>query len=209
MEKNKTNKDLHNLSFDEKINKKNIYNEWADTYEDYVKNLNYLGPKNLVKKLTNYLNNNNTINKIKILDFGCGTGLLGVELYNNIQNKDIDGIDISENMIRESEKKNIYENIWNIDLFKNKLNIDFEYDIIVSCGVFLEGHVSFEMIDILVSYLKKGGIICFSVRDTFKEENVEEFNKYVKENKKINIIDDIYMDYLPNVKCKLLIIKRN
>ena len=208
MEKIKIDEKLHNLSFDEKINKKNIYNEWADTYEDYVKKLNYLGPKNLVKKLTNYLNNN-TINKIKILDFGCGTGLLGLELYNNIQNKDIDGIDISENMIRESEKKNIYENIWNIDLFLNKLNIDFEYDIIVSCGVFLEGHVSFEMIDILVNYLKKGGIICFSVRDTFKEENAEEFNKYVKENKKINIMDNVYMDYLPNVKCKLLIIKRN
>lgn len=210
MEKNKTNECLHNLSLKPELNKTKIYNEWADTYEDYVKNLNYLGPKNLVKKLTNYLNTNNinTINKLKILDFGCGTGLLGLELNNTIRNKDIDGIDISENMIRESEKKNIYGNIWNIDLFKNKLNIDFKYDIIVSCGVFLEGHVSFEMIDILVNYLKKGGIICFSVRETFKEENVQDFNKYIKGNDKIKLIEELYMDYLPDVKCKLLICKK-
>ena len=93
-------------------------------------------------------------------------------------------------MIIEAKKKNIYKSVINIDLFKNKLNINFKYDVIMSCGVFLEGHVSFSMIDILIDYLKKDGILCFSVRETYQKQNINDYNKYVRENQKINIIEE-------------------
>ena len=108
----------------------------------------------------------------------------------------------------KQKKKNIYRSIKNIDLFKNKLDVNFEYDLILSCGVFLEGHVSFSMIDILIEYLKKDGILGFSVRETFQNENKDDFNKYVRENNKINIIQEVYMDYLPNIKCRLILLKK-
>ena len=45
------NKHLHELSLNSNTNKKEIYNKWAESYEDYVKNLNYFGPKNKINKL--------------------------------------------------------------------------------------------------------------------------------------------------------------
>lgn len=199
-----TNKNLHELSLQSNIDKIDLYNKWADTYEEYVKDLNYIGPNNLVKNLNNYIDSNNN----NILDFGCGTGLLGLAVSKEFKDINIDGIDISPKMIEICEKKNIYRDIWNINLFDKKLDIDKLYDLVISCGVFLEGHVSFKMIDILLNYLKKDGIICFSIRETFIIEKKEEYNKYVKENKKIQIIHDLYIDYLPNVKCKLLVCRK-
>lgn len=198
------NKNLHELSLQPNVDKKDLYNKWADTYEDYVNDLNYIGPNNLVKNLENYIDSNNN----NILDFGCGTGLLGLAVSKKFKNINIDGIDISHKMIEICKKKNIYRDIWNINLFDKKLDINNLYDLVISCGVFLEGHVSFKMINILTNYLKKDGIICFSIRETFIIEKKEEYNKYIKENKKIKIINDLYIDYLPNVKCKLLILKR-
>ena len=199
-----TNKNLHDLSLQTNIDKIELYNKWADTYEEYVNDLNYIGPNNLAENLNNYIDSNNN----NILDFGCGTGLLGLAVSKKFKNINIDGIDISSKMIEICKKKNIYRDIWNINLFDKKLDIDNLYDLVISCGVFLEGHVSFKMIDILLNYLKQDGIICFSIRETFIIEKKEEYNKYIKENKKIQIINDIYIDYLPNVKCKLLICRK-
>ena len=78
-------------------------------YDNYVKSLNYVGPREIVKKMCDYTKN---FQYLKILDFGCGTGLVGEEILRQVK-KDtfIDGIDISENMISKAREKNIYDNI--------------------------------------------------------------------------------------------------
>ena len=42
-----------------------------------------------------------------VADFGCGTGLVGQALVNNKFEK-ITGIDCSESMLHQAEKKNVY-----------------------------------------------------------------------------------------------------
>ena len=71
---------LHKKSMDKNVDKRDVYNIWAKTYDKYVKSLNYTGPKEIVDKLIKYLENTN--GKQNILDFGCGTGLIGEELNN-------------------------------------------------------------------------------------------------------------------------------
>ena len=86
---------FHNESMRDEVNKEIIYNKWADSYEEYVKNLNYKGPVNLAVKLNNYINIAKITNP-NILDFGCGTGLLGKEISLLLSNNNIftlDGID--------------------------------------------------------------------------------------------------------------------
>ena len=201
---------LHNKSLNPNLSKTEIYDRWADTYDSYVGGLNYQGPTNLAKELLDFLAETPN-NQLKILDFGCGTGLCGVAVNKILAGKyffDIDGIDISEKMIEKSHQKNVYRRIWQLDLFRETLPQQHQYDIIVSSGVFLEGHVSFEMVDILLNSLHPFGYIFFTVRETFKQKNIKEYIRYVAQNPRLEILHDFNIDYLPNVKCKLIIGKK-
>ena len=201
--------DLHDLSLDPRMNKEKIYDKWAETYDGYVNKLNYLAPKNVAKEVFDFLEEMK-IDHLKILDFGCGTGLLGQELNKVLEGRytfEIGGIDISEKMIEKCREKMVYNLLVKKDLFKEELS-DKNYDLIVSSGVFLEGHVSFEMVDILLDYLKKGKFIAFTIRDSFKKEKVKDYNKYVISNPRLEILFNLNIDYLPNVDCTLIIGKK-
>ena len=201
------NLNLHNLSLKEEIDKKYVYNIWADSYENYVKNLDYQGPQSLVFTLNNYFSNIQINKKIDILDFGCGTGLLGLEIKKNfIKDFNLDGIDISTNMIEKSKQKNIYSNLWNLDIGKDKL--DKKYGVIVSSGVFLEGHAPLSLINNLIDFTNKDGLLFITFRQSYIDNNKQEFDLYTKKNQKIKIIKNLDINYLPNIKCALYIFKK-
>ncbi|KAL3187668.1 hypothetical protein MRX96_024704 [Rhipicephalus microplus] len=77
-----------------------------------------------------------------ILDVGCGTGLLGVQLKNLGYNC-IDALDYSDEMLSEAKKKDIYRRDFLEKVFKNnKLPIkDAEYDVVALCGCLMPGHI--------------------------------------------------------------------
>ena len=72
------------------------YDEWGikNKYDQDMVDWNYTGPKESVNVFKKYALNKN----IKILDAGCGTGLVGVELkkYNYLN---IDGADLSKKLL--------------------------------------------------------------------------------------------------------------
>ena len=201
---------LHHASLDKNNDKRTIYNQWADTYEQYVLNLNYLGPKNVAENFRDYILNLNC-NNLKILDFGCGTGLLGQEIHNNLIGNyqfEIDGIDISENMIQKCREKNIYRNIIEINLLQDTLPPNYQYDYIVSSGVFLEGHVSFRVINKLLDNLKQFGSLFITIRESFKNQEINEYQEFILQNPRLEFLFETNIDYLPNVSCKLIIVKK-
>jgi predicted TPR repeat methyltransferase len=196
--------ELHNESLSPKSNNIQIYNEWAKTYDNYVDSLDYMGPKNIVKSLHELIKNQKKY--VQILDFGCGTGKIGEELKKQISNYyNLEGIDISQNMLKFAEKKNVYNKLTCLDLTKESYNN--KYDIILSSGVFLEGHVNISNINKLYKLLNKNGLLLFTIRETFKDNNSEDFYKYVENNKNFISYSIIDIEYLKNVKCKLVIIK--
>lgn len=201
---------LHQESLKEYVSKKEVYDNWAESYEDYVNSINYLGPVNLVKELNDFISDL-SIRKLKILDFGCGTGLVGLQLNKILSGRyffDIDGIDISQKMIEKSREKNVYRQIWNLNLNNEVLPQQYQYDIIVSSGVFLEGHVGFGMIDKLLNSLKPFGHIFFTVRETFKNKNLNQYIQFVSQNPRLEILYDLNIEYLPDVNCRLVIAKK-
>jgi len=199
--------ELHTKSMDQNSNKKEVYNEWANNYDEYVKSLNYKGPKELVSKV--FSNIEALPAKFSILDFGCGTGLVGEEIVKLKLNCLIDGIDISDKMIEIANSKNIYNKIYNINLHNEEFIEDKKYDIIVSSGVFLEGHANFNVIDKLSPLLKKDGMIVVTIRDSYKDKNKETFNTYFKNNTLFSSQNVSKIKYLPNVECSLVILKNN
>ena len=138
----KENELLHNESLKTTTNKNVIYNKWAESYDNYVKSKKYTGPEELVNELYNIIYYRDLENnKINILDFGCGTGLVGEEIRKHMMIVSLHGIDISEQMIIKCSNKNCYNKIFNIDLSKNNLKKDYlnKYNFIISSGVFLKG----------------------------------------------------------------------
>ena len=102
----------------------------------------------------------------KVLNFGCGTGLLEDHLRHNVHS--IVGIDISDGMIQQYKSKIVNKNWTNvtgyqIDILNDDTIQPFEeesFDIVISSFVF--HHVA----DInaigtkLMKYLKPGGVFC-------------------------------------------------
>ena len=193
---------LHNKSLSEKFSKAEIYNKWADTYDEYVTSIGYNGPENFAREFCDLVKKPH----IRVLDFGCGTGLLGNEIKNLFNGEmELIGVDISENMIKNANKKNCYSQIFNCNLDEMELNeirnLLGTFDYIVSCGVSLEGHVGFHIFKKLSKIVNEN--IIFTVRESYMIEDYENYNKYVSNNSTY-IEQDI--DYLDNVRCKLVII---
>lgn len=222
-----SDKILHNLSMNNYQDKSEIYDAWAQSYNSYVNSELYLGPKNLVSKVTPYLDKSDKSDKAKkIMDFGCGTGLVGIELKNQLDysktNFNLTGVDVSQGMILESRKLDLYDNLVCDNIVDKNISLQkvFEilgndrtgFDLIISCGVFLEGHVSLESISrVLLHLLKKnGGILALTIRDSFLKKSPL-FKADIDDLKHIGFqIREFYeIDYLKGVKAWLLIVSRN
>ncbi|MDP6163827.1 MAG: class I SAM-dependent methyltransferase [Candidatus Thioglobus sp.] len=137
-----------------------IYKDWASDYDhDVVELAGYVGHLITSSLLLSKLKNK----KARILDAGCGTGLVGEILSQNSFNN-IEGVDFSQEMLNEATQKQIYQSLRLVDLTKN---LDYEgnlFDAIVCAGTFTCGHVGPEALREMVRITKKGGYICFTVR---------------------------------------------
>ena len=54
------------------------------------------------------------MNKIKVADLGCGTGLVGLELNSTVIY--LTGVDISDQMLIQAKQKNVYDELVPMDI---------------------------------------------------------------------------------------------
>lgn len=111
---------------------RDLFDRYADYFEDHlVRSLKYQVPFIIKEKLI-YLN---PPKDSKILDLGCGTGLLGktiVDIFPNLV-----GVDISSNMIEETRKKDIYTTLHVNDIHDFLLKNVQKFDLIIAADVFI------------------------------------------------------------------------
>ena len=92
-----------------------------------------------------------------ILDVGCGTGLVGLELHKAQPELLVDGVDISLEMLAVAAQKSLYRRLFEVDLTDNTLILqnDFAdgggYAGLISAGTFTHGHLGPEPIAGLIS----------------------------------------------------------
>ena len=149
-------KTLHVSNLDEL---KDLYKNWNDYENDVINLAGYVGHKVTTDTLLKYLKNKQS----KILDAGCGTGLVGQILYKN-NYKNIAGVDFSQEMIDRALKKNVYQSLSLCDLTKKLEFEDGSFDAIICAGTFTCGHVGPEALNEMVRITKNEGYICFTVR---------------------------------------------
>ena len=137
-----------------------IYKNWAKKYEDDVINMaGYVGHLITSELLLSYLSNTQT----KILDAGCGTGLVG-EILNKNSFKNLIGVDFSQEMLNIAKQKNVYQSLDLVDLTKKLDYEDNLFDAVICAGTFTCGHVGPEALREMVRITKQEGYICFTVR---------------------------------------------
>jgi len=138
---------------------KKLYKKWARTYDkDFALNSNYISPKKISVLFNKYAKMTDT----PILDVGAGTGLVG-EFLNKKRNKEIIGIDISSEMLKEAKLKGCYSSLIVADVTKRIRLKNNSIGAIVSAGTFTHGHVGPDVFDELLRIIKPGGLFVLSI----------------------------------------------
>ena len=97
-----------------------LYKNWAETYDQEIEKNLYSTPNRIASILAQTEANKG----IKVLDYGCGTGLSGLALK-KVGFRNLVGIDPSDEMLQKAEEKKIYKSLpkdWKI-LYKEHPNI--------------------------------------------------------------------------------------
>ena len=194
MKKDVGNKlDIYKLTTTEELLK--YYQDWTkkNKYNNDMVNWKYAAPQETVSVLKKYALNNNC----KILDAGCGTGLVGIELkkygYSNIV-----GVDFSQHML-DLVPPDIYKKIKKTDLNKP---LEFEaniFDVIMCVGTFTYGHVKPQALDELIRITKNKGLICFTINEGIYEEyGFDNKIKELSDNKSWNVKEFFKSNYIIN-----------
>ena len=119
-----------------------LYNEWATDYDKVLTEWQYQAPLKCAKLFKQYLDMNSKKGLLKILDIGCGTGLVAKYIYDMLNEQDCDmiqitGIDISDKSLEIAGKKRLYHKLIQLDISKLPY-VPFEtdqFDFIICCGV--------------------------------------------------------------------------
>ena len=188
--------DLRNANNDQKLTK--VYRDWAEKY-DYD-NDHVLGTVSQPKSVA-LLSTRLKDKSVKIIDIGCGTGLVG----KNLKAEGFlyfDGIDISEDMLSIAKSRG-YTNLFLGSLNKQLPFLTDSYDCAMCIGVFTHGHVSSDRFNELCRIIKPGGYVCFTVNEgVFDKYGFKEMITEFEANNRWNVISLFKDDYmtLENVK---------
>ncbi|MFO1303488.1 MAG: tetratricopeptide repeat protein [Burkholderiales bacterium] len=137
-----------------------LFDEYAATFDDHlVGKLKYETPKQIRALLDDRLDSSR---RHAVLDLGCGTGLMGVELA-QLASRMV-GVDLSAKMLEMARAKGLYGRLEQCDLAEMMAGEPAgSYDLIVAADVF----VYVGKLDLLYEHafrlLRPGGLFAFSV----------------------------------------------
>ena len=155
------------LDLSESKNKKkllDIYQKWAALYDkDNDDELGTVSQPNSVQIFQRYVKDKSKY----IIDVGCGTGLVGLQLK-KLGYKNFDGVDLSREMIDITIDRG-YESLFLGNLNETLPIESDQYEAALCVGVFTHGHVGPSRLEELTRIVKPGGILCFTVNEDVYE----------------------------------------
>ena len=146
---------------------KDFYAVWAKTYdEELVDGFGYIQPERCGDAMARFVPDRSA----RVLDMGCGTGLVGTVLRSRGYEA-VDGCDYSPEMLEQAARTEAYDHLFEIDLNDHPLAIgEGTYDVIVAVGIFSFGHVHATVIDEVLRLLPSGGIFITCVNEVWWAE---------------------------------------
>ena len=182
---------LHTLKSTDEV--RDLYDDWAqnDQYNQDMIDWEYSGPRDVVSAFLPHTHNKD----IKILDAGCGSGLVGEELSKEGFSI-IHGADIAAKLMN-SIPAGLYHELHNIDLNKPINFTDDFFDAVLCVGTFTFGHVKAKALSEFTRIVKSGGIIGFTINEgVFLDHGFKSELDHLVIQKKITQLDFYLSDYL-------------
>ena len=183
-----------------------LYASWAATYDKEVQKNGYVTPKRIANALKDVVTDQSDF----ILDYGCGTGLSGFALQ-AVGFENINGLDVSQEMVSLAEKKSIYKNLKVFDPFTEIPVYPDQYKIITAIGVIGAGAAPLQVFDSLFTLLPQNGLLAFSFNDhTLNDPSYEKKVQSYLSQGHATMLHKSYGDHLPkaNLKSNIYILKK-
>ena len=145
------------------------YDDWADAYDQDLKEWDYRAPAEAADQLAALLSNISMV-----LDVGCGTGLFAKALVSRCKCA-ITGIDISAASLKKARHLDIYSDLHRCDLQQPPLPFDnSQFDAVASVGVMTYIAEPRALLTDLCRIVKPSGHILFTHRDDrWKEQDFD------------------------------------
>ena len=146
------------------------YDQWAKEYDaDLARDFEWLSPQRAAESFAEHVPTD-----ARVLDAGAGTGLVGI-LLDRLGYKQMAAMDLSQGMLEEARKKNVYSEFHQMVLGET---LDFpsaSFDAVISVGVMTVGHAPASSFDDLVRVTRPGGYIVFTLRpDVYRNDGFKE-----------------------------------
>ncbi|WP_022727345.1 tetratricopeptide repeat protein [Fodinicurvata sediminis] len=143
-----------------------LFDSYADSFDKHLVELHYRVPglvRRAVERIYPSIGPEPDKKKLgRILDLGCGTGLVGVVL-SDILGGFLKGVDISSKMVAKSQEKQIYSELETADI-QELLQQDKEiYDLVIAADVLCYFGELEELFKDVRAHLLTGGVFIFSV----------------------------------------------
>lgn len=141
----------------------NLFDSYAANFENTLISLGYRVPGLVLRALETHHEAFRNGEKLDhVLDLGCGTGLIGVVLYDRIGH-DFVGVDLSENMLDIAKQKGLYTELVRKDINEYLIENTKEWHVIIAADVFCYFGELESVISLCWQRLCVGGLLLFSV----------------------------------------------
>ena len=153
-----------------------VYDDWAAEYEQHMKNVGYTHPAVVASMAARHVQPTGE----PVLDAGAGTGVLG-EIMVALGFPNIFGLDASAGMLKTAGLKNRYQELTHQFLGETLTYDDDRFALVVSSGVFTQGHAPLDGLDELIRVTRPGGYLVFSVARTYLEGPFEQKRRQLEQ----------------------------
>lgn len=157
-----------------------VYDDWAAQYEQHMKNVGYTHPAVVASMVARHVAPTDEL----VLDAGAGTGVMA-EILTATGYPNIIGLDASEGMLKVADLKNKYVELRHLFLGEPLDFNDDAFALVVSAGVFTQGHAPLDGLDELIRATRPGGRLVFSIARTYldgpfarKREQLEQADRW-------------------------------
>ncbi|CAH0047182.1 unnamed protein product [Clonostachys solani] len=142
-----------------------FYDEWADAYETDNNGLGYASPRRAVEAIIKNVTGDARDTQLKVLDAGCGTGLVGACLAQSALAGQfvLDGLDLSPGMLAAARQKGVYRELEEANLNERIRKPDGSYDLVVCVGTLTVGHVGPDVLREFARVAAPSGLIVATV----------------------------------------------
>lgn len=142
---------------------RDIYDDWSGDYDGHLRDdFGYVSPEVAAREIAQWSGRQD----LEIIDFGCGTGLVGEALAGQGFLL-VDGIDISAGMLARARSKNVYRQLLCADLTATIPLADASYAAGCCIGSMGAGHIGAEHAAEMLRPIRSGGLLVVILNDKY------------------------------------------